>query len=123
MSNGSSMQAATQQHPVLHSLMAIKNSPYRKGFSTFEDSDGNNADNDSVNSVISSGHIGELFRCNTPLSSVFACTNLLWFLSIPGFGGQQRQLQYGETDSVSTLNEATITQASMYLKYNSDVMN
>jgi len=86
MSNGSTLQAASQQNPVLHSLMAIKNSPYRKGFSTFDDSDGNNADNDSVNSVMSSG--------------------------LQGFGGQHRQLQYGtETDSVSTLNEATITQS------------
>lgn len=59
MSNGSTLQAASQQNPVLHSLMAIKNSPYRKGFSTFDDSDGNNADNDSVNSVMSSGLQGE----------------------------------------------------------------
>ena len=62
MSNGSTLSATSQQHPVLHSLMAIKNSPYRKGFSTFDDSDGNNADNDSVNSVMSSGLQGELFR-------------------------------------------------------------
>ena len=112
MSNGSALQAASQQYPVLHSLMAIKNSPYRKGFSTFDDSDGNNADNDSVNSVMSSGLQGEECRLHSKCSVVF-CANLIFALLIPGFGSQHRQLQYGtETDSVSTLNEATITQAS-----------
>ena len=110
ISNGSTLPAAGQQHQVLHSLMAIKNSPYRKGFSTFDDSDGNNADNDSVNSVMSSGLQGESFNALHTFSTVLL---ILFTIISLGFSGQSRQLQYGtETDSVSTLNGATINQAS-----------
>ena len=138
MSNGGggSSTASTMPpntHPLQHHLMspasavaaAVAKNAYRKtlpssanaagaggGLHNLEDSDGNNADNDSVNSYMSSSLHGKKKDSSVRLTSsnLFNCVPDSHYHHSRHYSGQQQQQQHYETDSVSTLNEATVNQ-------------